>query len=202
MAINYVLGIDLGTTSVKVALVNASTKEIIATKSRETNASTHCDEANGNEQDADKILTALQFCVSGLSKESLTRVTKIGISGQMHGVMLWKKGDGWTRNNFGRFEVSTVSTLYTWQDGRCSPEFLAGLPEPRSHLRVASGLGCATIFWLQKNNCELLEKYDCAGTIQDYVVSMLCNCDPVMSVQNAASWGYFDCETNSWNTDM
>ena len=38
-----------------------------------------------------------------------------GISGQMHGVILWKRGAGWKRNNFGRFELAEASQLYTWQ---------------------------------------------------------------------------------------
>lgn len=49
------------------------------------------------------------------------------------------------------FEPRAVSHLVTWQDGRCSSEFLASLPRPESHLSVASGFGCATIFWLLKN---------------------------------------------------
>lgn len=32
---------------------------------------------------------------------------------------------------------------------------------------------------------------------------MLCNLDiPVTSVQNAASWGFFDCKNNCWNNDI
>lgn len=32
---------------------------------------------------------------------------------------------------------------------------------------------------------------------------MLCNLTkPVTSVQNAASWGYFDCENICWNTEI
>lgn len=50
---------------------------------------------------------------------------------------------------------------------------------------------------------EKLEKYNCAGTIADFVVSILCNLNkPVMSYQNAASWGYFDCTDNNWNLDL
>lgn len=49
------------------------------------------------------------------------------------------------------FEPGAVSPLVTWQDGRCSSGFLASLPQPESHLSVASGFGCATIFWFLKN---------------------------------------------------
>ena len=53
-------------------------------------------------------------------------------------------------------------------------------------------------------NCpELLKPYDVAGTIQDYVVAMLCGWSrPLMSDQNAASWGYFNTQSQSWNLDM
>lgn len=49
------------------------------------------------------------------------------------------------------FKPGTVSHLVTWQDGRCSSGFLASLPQPESHLSVATGFGCAVIFWLLKN---------------------------------------------------
>lgn len=50
---------------------------------------------------------------------------------------------------------------------------------------------------------EFLEDFEVAGTIQDYVVSMLCGLDGcVMTPQNAASWGFFNTASNQWNTDM
>lgn len=200
----YALGIDLGTTNVKVAVLDLTTKNVIRSKSRETQAFIHSDLGSlGNEQDPQRIMTALQFCVSGLPKEDLVRVKKIGISGQMHGVLLWKKGQGWNQNSYGRFEVGKVSNLITWQDGRCSSDFLANLPKPKAHLRLASGFGCATLFWLLQNKKECLDDFDCAGTIQDMVVSMLCGLsEPLMSVHNAASWGYFDTVSKTWNKDM
>ena len=51
---------------------------------------------------------------------------------------LWSilSGDGWSRNSKDQLVVGgNVSSLYTWQDGRCSPDFLSSLPQPRSHLR-------------------------------------------------------------------
>lgn len=50
---------------------------------------------------------------------------------------------------------------------------------------------------------DKLAKYNRAGTIQDFAVTILCNLDvPIMSEQNAASWGYFDCKNNEWNLDI
>lgn len=37
----------------------------------------------------------------------------------------------------------------------------------------------------------------------DFAIAILCNLDkPVISNQNAASWGYFNCKLNSWNTEI
>ena len=201
---HFVLGIDLGTTTVKVALLDAVTKAVVRVASRETAASIHSDLGSvGNEQDPQRILTALQFCLSGLPKEDLVRVRRVGVSGQMHGVVLWEQGAGWVRNSYGRFETVHTSHLFTWQDGRCTPDFLTSLPPPRSHLKLASGLGCCTLLWLAQNKPEALEGLGCAGTIQDFVVAMLCALEkPVMSVHSAASWGYFDTAEKKWNTDM
>ncbi|ETE57879.1 hypothetical protein L345_16402, partial [Ophiophagus hannah] len=50
---------------------------------------------------------------------------------------------------------------------------------------------------------DFLVPYTTAGTIQDYVVAMLCGREkPQMSVQNAASWGYFNTPEKSWNTKL
>ncbi|XP_056141061.1 sedoheptulokinase isoform X2 [Lampris incognitus] len=120
----------------------------------------------------------------------------------MHGVLFWRAGTGcqWSKNFF---TARDSSQLITWQDGRCSHSFLSSLPKPDSHLSLATGFGCATIFWYTKHRPEFLADFTVAGTIHDYVVSMLCGLDNcVMTAQNAASWGYFNTTTNQWNMDI
>lgn len=206
MARHTTIGIDIGTTSVKVAVVDENTKELLGAWSLATDASVPNTESeiNASEQDTAKILLTLQKCLLKVPLELRAGVRSVGVSGQMHGVVLWKSGAGWQRTENGQLCVgSHVSRLYTWQDGRCTPEFLASLPKPYSHLRLASGFGCATLFWLCRYGQETLDGYNCAGTIQDYVVAMLCNLDkPIMSTHNAASWGYFDTKENAWNTKL
>lgn len=104
-----------------------------------------------------------------------------------------------------RFEASRekMSALYTWQDTRCKPEFLDTLPKPDSHLQCYSGYGCATLLWMLKNKPDKLKHFTCSATVQDFVVAMLCDLEnPIISDQNAASWGYFNTETNEWNIDI
>lgn len=96
-----------------------------------------------------------------------------------------------------------MSALYTWQDTRCKPEFLNTLPKPDSHLKCYSGYGCATLLWMLKHKPEKLKQYDYGATVQDFVVTMLCDLEtPVISDQNAASWGYFNTESNEWNIEI
>ncbi|NWI95551.1 SHPK Sedoheptulokinase, partial [Pitta sordida] len=205
-----VLGIDLGTTSVKAALVTGTERGLALAHScsRDTQAHSHSLEAGpqGMEQSVQRIIQALNECLAALPQQQLQRVSHIGISGQMHGVVFWKsdKGCKWTEGSTGpAFEPEDISHLVTWQDGRCSPTFLSSLPLPQSHVSLATGFGCATVYWYLKKSPDFLKAYDAAGTIQDYVVAMLCDLKkPLMSVQNAASWGYFNSRSKSWNTDI
>lgn len=200
----FVLGIDLGTTSVKAVLINTKSKLVHLCKSADTQAATVSDiGSQGNEQDPSRIITSLQHLISRFPREKLMQVVKIGISGQMHGVILWKKLHAWSKNQFGRFELEETSNLFTWQDGRCTPSFLQSLPKHNSHLKLATGQGCATIFWFAKNRPDFLQKYDRAGTIQDLLVSVLCDLEKTtMSVHNAASWGYYSSIEGKWNLEM
>nr|XP_033784466.1 LOW QUALITY PROTEIN: sedoheptulokinase [Geotrypetes seraphini] len=197
-----VLGIDLGTTSVKVVLLPAGYSEVRSTQAQVPSLIG----PQGREQDARKIIRALNECLSTFPRQQLQNVTRIGVSGQMHGVMFWQTGQAcqWTQNvNGPMFEPKEVIHLVTWEDGRCSKEFLASLPQPWSHQGLATGFGCATIYWFMKNSPDFLKQYNAAGTIHDYVVAMLCGLKrPLMSVQNAASWGYFNCRSKCWNADI
>ncbi|XP_077168815.1 sedoheptulokinase isoform X2 [Paroedura picta] len=201
-----VLGVDLGTSSVKAALVEETDQgpAVIASCCKDTQAQVESQAAGlqGNEQDVRKIVAALDECLAALPRQHLQEVRRIGVCGQMHGIVFWKAGQGckWTGQ---RFEPDETSRLITWQDGRCSSSFLSSLPPPRSHLGVATGFGCATIYWYLHNSPDFLKRYDAAGTIHDYVVTMLCGLkQPRMSVQNAASWGYFNTTQKTWNTDI
>lgn len=199
---NYILGLDLGTTSVKACLVDVQSLKVVAKQSKDTQA------GEGAEQDVSKTISAVHNCLGRIPRDLLKNVTRIGVCGQMHGVVLWNKQTAWVdvvASNSERFELGKgpLTPLYTWQDLRCTPEFLASFPKPDSHLRIATGYGCATLLWKLKNEPEELAEYKCAGTIQDFFVAMLCDLDkPIMSIQNAASWGYFNTEKKEWNADI
>ncbi|XP_072302700.1 sedoheptulokinase [Eucyclogobius newberryi] len=200
----YILGIDLGTTSIKTVLLEFSSRTVVASYSMQT--SSDIEDNSGTktrEQDTGRIIDTLNQCIQKLPANKLKHVTRIGLSGQMHGVLFWKAQSGcdWSSRNF--FIAKETSQLITWQDGRSDDDFLSTLPKPDSHLSLATGFGCVTIFWFLKYRPKFLEGFTVAGTIQDYVVSMLCGLERcVMTPQNAGSWGYFNTSTSQWNVEI
>lgn len=203
----YTLGIDLGTTSIKVAIVDAQ-GSVVENVTVPSNASVESNVGEvGSEQCASLIWAALHLGLKQLEPENQIKVRSIGISGQMHGLLLWQGRKSWHcgTDQTRHMEIDHVSHLYTWQDRRCSQEFLASLPECESNRRLSSGYGCATYLWLLKNQRQYLaqEQFDCAGTVMDFVVAAVCDLDkPVTSDQLAASFGYFNIHTRSWNTEI
>lgn len=72
---NLILGIDLGTTSVKVIVLNCDNNEIIAKHSKDTQSNVPSDQGtDGNKQDVPRIISALNTCVAKLSKDLLRQV--------------------------------------------------------------------------------------------------------------------------------
>ncbi|XP_033112133.1 sedoheptulokinase-like [Anneissia japonica] len=208
---SLILGIDLGTTAVKVALIDSMTKQVINLQSENTNADiVSTTSPIGNEQSHTKIFNACIVCLHRIEYEQRRQVVRIAVSGQMHGIILWSSTIFNNPASDDYLNLTThcdvISPLYTWQDARCSDEFLATLPPAESHLQLATGHGCATLFWLKRNVSGFLfghgreAKFDCAGTIMDFFTAFLCGLKkPIMSVQNAASWGYYNTEQYSWN---
>ncbi|XP_040906932.1 sedoheptulokinase [Toxotes jaculatrix] len=197
----YILGLDVGTTSVKAVLIETDSRAVAAAHALPTTSDIiDSSGIKAKEQDTGRIIDALNRCIGLLPRDKLQHVSSVGLSGQMHGVLFWKAKSGcdWSGRDF--FTARDTSQLITWQDGRCSSDFLSSLPKPDSHLSVATGFGCSTIFWYMKHRPGFLENFTVAGTIQDYVVSMLCGLDEcVMTPQNAASWGFFNTSSNQWN---
>nr|XP_014354449.1 PREDICTED: sedoheptulokinase [Latimeria chalumnae] len=107
----YVLGIDLGTTSVKAVLLDSKSGNVTCSQRRETQADTESEvKPQGKEQDVSRIVRALNECIAALPSDGLQRVVSIGVSGQMHGVMFWKTGQGNGCKHFTPHKASKVLT--------------------------------------------------------------------------------------------
>ena len=200
----YLLGIDVGTSTVKVVLVSKVHLRVVQEQCKSLGSHLRVQIADAFERSVDEIFSCVEDCISSFSPDSLKRVFSIGVCGQMHGCVLWKSTGVFFRDGCLHYEQEACSSFVTWQDGRCTTDFLSSLPLTRLPIRISAGYGCATLAWLQKFQPEIARKFDRAGTIMDLLVCGLCG-DPanvVMSAQNAASWGYFDIEKMAWEKDL
>ncbi|ELU13650.1 hypothetical protein CAPTEDRAFT_18196, partial [Capitella teleta] len=165
----------------------------MACHSLSTNANVIQDSTR-DEQCPQKIISTFENCLAKCEPSLLSRVKAIGVCGQMHGAMMWN-----TEYDLHCPDKKNFSNLVTWQDARCSQEFLASLPAP-SCGRLSSGFGCATMMWYLKNDPVHMKRYSHAGTIMDFLVAHLTG-NVCMSTQNAASWGYFNPAELKWDTE-
>lgn len=201
----YLLGIDVGTSTVKVILVEEDggkvSQEAFLSLPRKH---AHVPDITGaQERKVEDILNCLEEVMGGLDASKLQCVCAVGVCGQMHGCVLWNE----ELAHLKPIITGSCSNLITWQDARCSPGFLSSLPATRQPAAVLSaGYGCATLAWLQRHQLTVLKRFTRAGTIMDLVVWLLClsgRDQPVlMSAQNARSWGYFDEKKMQWETDL
>ncbi len=214
------LGIDVGTTAIKMTVIDPKGSRILAVNrvSHGSSSAVNCSDPTFNEQDPVLILKAVDECIQGISTDISRNISVISISGQMHGAVIWSKlrirscmdklAEKASKDNcsglFRHLEnilEDCVTNLITWQDGRCSTDFLDSLPKASNP--ISTGFGCASLFWMQQNNPEMLQKFDSAGSIMDLLVSLICDLHvPIMSPQIAHSWGYFDTGKSDWQYSM
>ena len=209
------LGIDIGTTNVKLVLVEAATCRVLHRQSRPLGALEDVSTPGAAERSVSSVFRAIEAGLLGLVEDTgggLGEVEAVGVCGQMHGCVLWSSRGGElfdTSSGNLRATDADCSNLITWQDTRCDTTFLSSLPRISSdeggNPPVSAGYGCATLAWLQREKPEVLLKYDRAGTVMDMVVCALCSGgrgEVVMSSQNATSWGYCNQTSLKWHHEM
>ncbi|MGI6296759.1 MAG: sedoheptulokinase [Armatimonadota bacterium] len=193
-----ILSIDLGTSKICVAVVDPATAKPVAILSRPNDSDVANLAEDLHEQDP---LRTRRICFD-LIKEILDDeqiqgcdIDAIGISGQMHGVMLV---DG---------ELNPVTNLITWRDRRTARDGEPGFigesiallddeAEDRTGCRLAVGYGAATLRWLARNN--MIPPNSTALTIAGYIAASLCG-QVAIDETHAASWGILDIQRNQWD---
>ncbi|TMS14151.1 Sedoheptulokinase [Larimichthys crocea] len=177
----YILGVDVGTTSVKAVLLETGSKAVVAGHALPTSSDIIDDSGiKAKEQHTGRIIDTLNRCISVLPADKLKHVSSIGLSGQMHGVLFWKAKGGcdWSKRDF--FTAGDTSQLITWQDGRCSSDFLS----VSSSTRLTSQ--CSHRVWL-------LQQYSVLNisTSAQLTFAMPADFKPPNSPQPASSISYF-----------
>jgi sedoheptulokinase len=128
------LGIDIGTSKVALAIVDATGAQVHA-----ASAPHHAvmpAPAGRHEQDAERIRGCAEALVRAVPAEIRARIAAVGFTGQMHGVVVHDR------------QGQPLSALITWQDRRTTEDagFLAGLGR-----KFHPGYGLATLAWLARH---------------------------------------------------
>lgn len=186
------MGIDIGTTTVSVILLDSESGELLGSRTISHKAFIEGKLPVNRVQDAEKLYSLTENAARELSTE-FGKPDSIGLTGQMHGVLYVNK------------EGKAVTPLYTWQDGSGNEKY----DETSTYAQVlrekvgtaATGYGMTTHFYLSHNH-EIPEDAVKMTTISDYVAMRLCDRKtPVLARDMAASWGCFDTEKNQFLTE-
>lgn len=180
-----ILGIDIGTTTISVIMIDGDSGESIGTRTIAHHGFLEGHIPATKIQDPQKMLNITQNAVKELTDEFGTP-DSIGLTGQMHG-MLYVDENG-----------NAVSPAYIWQDGCGNLPMEDGTTYAEYMKKAggaaASGFGLISHFYLQKNGM-IPETAVKMSTISDYIGMKLCGrTEPVIAVDMAASWGCFDLE--------
>jgi len=177
------MGIDIGTTTASIIMMDAGSGEILGSKTIAHNAFLEGHVPQSKVQDAKKLYEAAEGAVIELSQE-FGAPDCIGLTGQMHG-MLYVDENG-----------EAVSPVYIWQDGCGNFKMEDGKSYAEKLIETggaaSTGFGLTSHFYLQKNGM-IPENAVKMSTISDYIGMKLCGRkEPVIAKDMAASWGCFD----------
>ena len=176
------LGIDLGTTKVAVVVYDDRNGLEKAVNAAHHAAVPH-DDPNVFEQDPSAIMKCVTDLIAQLSPEQRSAISAVGITGQMHSVLL-RKND-------------KLSNLITWQDHRCGEKAIAGFNRI-SGLKLREGFGGASLARMAA--AGELDPACQAATISDYLASVITGSRNIITdPTHAASWGIYDHESGNWN---
>lgn len=167
----YLLGYDLGTSSIKAALVAADTGEIIASaQSPDTELSIQAPQPDWAEQDPDVWWEHVQLATQKLWKivpEAASKIEGIGISYQMHGLVLVDEAGNIVRSSIIWCDSRAVEIGKTAEND-FSPELAY------DHLlNMPGNFTASKLKWVQENEPEL---YKLAVTMMlpgDYIAYKL-----------------------------
>lgn len=187
----YIIGLDIGTTSVCGICCERENGEIVQTITRPNPGFIHGSHSWEKLQDAKALIEEVKVIATELL-ETWKDVESIGITGQMHGIVYLD-----TCGN-------PVSPLYTWQDGRGNQlyqdgktyaEWLAQL----TGYPLATGYGAVTHFYNMMNGM-IPDTANTFCTIHDLAAMALSGVTkPILHPSDAASFGLYDLRTNRFD---
>ncbi len=189
------LGIDIGTSSIKAALFDPDKAQIVAVAAREYPI--YKPAPDRAEQDADDWWRASVDVVRRVVADSgRDDVTGIGFSGQMHGGVFLDRS------------LQPVAPAIIWPDQRSVVEVddLIALVGRERYAAIAGTLPAVgfmgpTLLWLSRHDPALLARIDRFVHPKDYVRLKMTG-EAATDVSDAAASGLFDVGARRWATEI
>ena len=192
-----VLGIDLGTGSVKALVAALPTGRVLAVCQKTYGYAVK--DAVRAEQDPRVLLESTLAAIrDALDAASIAgdRIAAVGLSGQMHGTSLYG-ADG-----------AVLGNIITWEDQRVSPELLDEIRRRgkgaanRSGCGIATGYCGPTLFALKRRDNRLYRRVKHVLLPTDWLRRELTGGGFCTDTSNGSSSGFFDTERVRWNVPL
>jgi xylulokinase len=190
---SLILGIDLGTSGVKVGVFDLGTLRLGHVAYRAYD--------NTPEQDPDilfeKTFEALQESISNLGDKG--KISAIGLTGQMHGAVLYDRAE------------AIIHPLINWQDQNFSSEnivekmkaIIGPVGSQDTGIDMACGLTGAILFGIKKNHPDLFARIHKFVLPTDFIrAKLLGRLDPITDQTNAFSTGLFNTHQTKWHEQI
>ncbi len=189
------LGIDLGTSSVKVVLFDAATGRSVAVASAEYPVLRPAPDRAEQDPQAwwEAVTRATRQVLAGNRPDA---VAAIGFSGQMHGTVLLDRAG------------APLHPAIIWADQRSAAECeaLTAALGPEAYARLTGTLPAAgfmgpTLLWLRRHAPDLLDRTHRAVFPKDYIRCRMTG-EITTEFSDAASSGVFDITRRGWAGDV
>ena len=183
------LGIDLGTSGVKVVLID-DTHAVLGTGHGKLGVQTP--QPGWSEQRPEDWIAATRTAIADLG-QPLDRVAGIGLSGQMHGAVCLDDSD------------QVLRPAILWNDGRAAAEATALDDDPRFHRLtgnlVFAGFTAPKLVWMQAHEPDLFARTRRVLLPKDYLRLWLTG-EAISDMSDASGTAWFDPARRDWSDDL
>ncbi len=198
---NAVIGIDIGSSSIKGVLLDRNGMSVLSCEHRVLN-SRFVQSPSGHFEESPNRIRAQVFdmlrSIAEFAREKTITIEALAFTGQMHGGLLVDS----------HFEPLT--NFITWQDkrgdeiksnGKSYVDVLRSFALPdETGVGIHTGFLISSLFWLNQNSAIPSNAKHALG-IYDWLTSILIG-RAVTDISSAAAWGMFDPIEKSWRAKL
>lgn len=195
------IGLDVGTSKLAAVAIDL-TGQVLAGAVRDNRAEVGGLPAGRHEQDPDQLLELVIGLLSEVRSalgERAAAVRGLGLTGQMHGVLVADRS------------LTPLTNLITWQDQRAADkfpttehsfveEYISRIGRERleaAAIAPAAGYLGVTLFWLRESG-EFPGTSHYALMCHDWLAAKLAACEPATDPTDAGSSGLYDLRERRW----